>query len=29
VLKAKELVSKKVIQDFKDDFSQMEWSNKF
>lgn len=29
VLKAKELVSKKVIQDFKDDFSQMEWSVKF
>lgn len=29
VIKAKELVTKKVIQDFKDDFSQMEWSLKF
>jgi len=29
IIKAKELVNKKVNQDFKDDFSQMEWSTKF
>lgn len=29
VLKAKQLVEQKVIQDFKDDFSYQEWFQKF
>jgi hypothetical protein len=29
LLKGQELVSKKVEQDFKDDFSQGQWSEKF
>ena len=29
ILKAKQLVERKVLQDFKDDFGRMEWSAKF